>query len=71
MATKKKAPKKQTIVGKLQTFDANRKIKVTRSMARLAGPKSTHSNAAKLSIARKGARGLMEATIKKNKAKNK
>ena len=74
MTTKKKGTtkkKKQTFVGKLQTFDANREIKVTQSMTRLASPQGTASNKVKLQLARAAAKGLARATIKKNKAKHK
>ena len=72
MPTKKKAVvKKQTIIGKMQTFDANRRIKVARSMARLADSKGIHTNKAKLQIARKSEKGLSRAIIKKNLAKHK
>lgn len=70
-AAVKKVTKKQSIVGKLQTFSANRNIKLARNQARLTGKKGIHSNKAKLAIARRSASGLQQAIIKRNKAKHK
>lgn len=67
----KKVKKKQTIIGRLQTFDANRRMKLAHGQAGIAGPKGVGSNAAKLAVGKRAAKGMQAAIIKKNLAKHK
>lgn len=57
-------------IDKLHKFDAERTIKVARSMARISRHEGDgkHSNEARLQIARKSAKALAEGTRKKNRA---